>query len=72
MFYKVKNGDFMPYSEIRSNLQKICKKFSIIFYNSLKSDIVDEINLHKLIVRKRGNQDKSEYVFEFLDDLKKE
>jgi len=71
MFYKVKNGDFMPYSEIRSNLQKICKKFSIIFYNSLKSDIVDEINLQKLDSAEKGNADKSEYVLEFLDDLKK-
>ena len=35
--------------------KKICKKFSIIFYNSLKSDIVDEINLHKLDSAEKGN-----------------
>ena len=62
----------IPYIFIEKYINPICDKYSVVFFNTLKNDIIEEINSKRLEASIKSEESRIESIHTFLTELKQQ
>jgi len=62
----------IPYIFIEKYIDPICDKYSVVFFNTLKNDIIEEINSKRLETSIKSQESRIDSIHTFLTELKQQ